>query len=340
MRYDGRRAQNGNFAYPRQVSMYLLPANLTFKYEFTVAKSELRMREEFRVPSEKLCWVGQGNGQADDKALRREARLQAVRDAMSPAERDRVERIRKIVRDGLSAGGIEDTPAGSPPLAEGLVGPKPKFELCAGWLTLLPTEGWTQPLPVPMFSDGEVHGPGHRQQKRNLKSFSIYVGEALQNVLRASDTLRFSRNETGAFSYHLARKCGVILSAGYVVDEGGPVALWQEYDSEPNPNAGRSVPERPDVRFAERIIVTRPYVSVSVNDQVFHLLEGQDLYIDPYYVFLARSNYNDKGLHLLDGHHASAVYSAGRIGELEKELTKELVRNASHQLRVSMTRIL
>ncbi len=32
--------------------MYLLSANLTFKYEFTVAKSELRMREESRVPSE------------------------------------------------------------------------------------------------------------------------------------------------------------------------------------------------------------------------------------------------------------------------------------------------
>lgn len=86
--------------------------------------------------------------------------------------------------------------------------------------------------------------------------------------------------------------------------------------------------------------MVRPYVSVSVNDQVFHLLEGQDLYIDPYYVFLARSNYNDKGLHLLDGHHAPAVYSAGCIGELQKELTKELVRNASQQLTASMTRIL
>src|SRR5580765_1578492 len=64
--------------------MYLLPANLTFKYKFAVAKSELRMREEFRVPSEKLFWVGQGNGQADDEALQRDARLQAVRDAMSP----------------------------------------------------------------------------------------------------------------------------------------------------------------------------------------------------------------------------------------------------------------
>jgi hypothetical protein len=340
MRYDGRRAQDGNFAYPRQVSMYLLPANLTFKYEFTVAKFELRMREEFRVPSEKLCWVGQGNGQADDEALQRETRLQAVRDAMRPAERARVERIAKWVRAGLSDRGIEDSPACSPPHAEGLVGPKPHFELCSGWLTLLPTEGWTQPLPLRMFSDAEVPGPGNHHEKRNLKSFSFYVGEALQKVLRASDTLGVSRNETGAFSYSLERKCELILIAGCVVDEDGPVALWQEYDSEPNPNAGQSLPGRPNFRFAERISLVRPYVSVSVNDQVFHLLEGQDLYIDPYYVFLARSNYNNKGLHLLDGHHAPAVYSAGRIGELQKELTKELVRNASQQLTASMTRIL
>jgi hypothetical protein len=308
--------------------MMLLPANLTFKYEFTVAKSELRMQEESGVPSEKLCWVGQGSGQSDDQALERAARVRAFLAARSPAERERDEAIAKYVRVGHRASGSEGSAE-----AEGLVGPKPRFELCAGWLTLLPTEGWTQPLPVRMFSDAEVLGPSNQDEKRSLKSFSIYVGETLQNIVRAGDTLMFSRNETGAFSYHLARKCEVIFGAGYVVDGGGPVALWQEYDNEPNPNAGQTVLGRP---VAHRISVIRPYVSVSVNDQVFHLLEGQDVYVDPHYVFLARSNYNDRGLHLLDGYNAPAVYSAGRIGELQKEL----IRNASRQLTAPKTRIL
>jgi hypothetical protein len=121
--------------------MLLLPANLTFKYEFTVAKSELRMQEQAGVPSERLCWVGQGSGQADDHALQREARVRAVRAAMSPAERYRAEAIAKYVRAGLRASGSEGSPSDLSAEAEGLVGPKPKFELYAGWLTLLPTEG-------------------------------------------------------------------------------------------------------------------------------------------------------------------------------------------------------
>jgi hypothetical protein len=129
----------------------------------------------------------------------------------------------------------------------------------------------------------------------------------------------------------------MILSAACELDEGRSVAVWQEYDSEPNPNAGKSMH---GLSIAERISVTRPYVSVRLSEQVFHLLEGQDAYVEPNYVFLARSNYSDKGLHLLDGHHAPAVYSAGRIGELRKELTKELVRNAAHRLTAPATRTL
>jgi len=317
--------------------MLLLPINLTFKYEFTVAKPELQMREEFGAQSEKLCWIGQGSGQADDEAIQREARLQRVRDAWSPAERDRAELIAKCVRTGLRAGGIEDTPASSPAQAEGLVGPKPKFELCAGWLTLLPTEEWTQALPVRWFSDAEVLSPSNRHATRKLKSFSLYVGDALQNVLQAGDTLRFSRNELGAFSYRLEWNCEVILSAGRVVDEGGPVTLWQEYDSKPNPNAGQTILGRP---VAERINVIRPYVSVRLDDQVFHLLAGQDAYVDPHYVFLERSNYHDKGSHLMDGYNSPAVYAAGSIGELQKGLTKEHIKNAAHQLTAPKTRIL
>src|ERR1035438_10269689 len=95
--------------------MMLLPANLTFKCEFTVAKSELRMQEEFGVPSEKLCWVGQGSGQADDQALERAARVRA---AMSPAERDYYEAIAKYVRAGLRASGSEGSPLDLPARSE------------------------------------------------------------------------------------------------------------------------------------------------------------------------------------------------------------------------------
>jgi hypothetical protein len=70
------------------------------------------------------------------------------------------------------------------------------------------------------------------------------------------------------------------------------------------------------------------------------LLAGQDVYIDPHYVFLARSNYHDKGFHLMDGYNSPAVYAAGRIGELRQELTKEHIKNAAHQLTASKTRIL
>jgi hypothetical protein len=319
--------------------MMLLPANLTFKCEFTVTKSELRMQEEFGVPSEKLCWVGQGNGQADDQALQRNARYRAVLAARSPAERERDEAIAKYVRAGHRAGGSEGSPSDLSAEAEGLVGPKPRFELCAGWLTVLPTEGWTQPLPVRKFSDAAVRkpDPNDLDEVRSLKSFSLYVGEPLQNVVRPGDTLRFSHNEMGDFSYHLAKNCEMILSAGHELDEGGFMAVWQEYDSEVNPNARKSMH---GFLTAERISVPRPYVSVRLNDQVFHLLEGQDAYVEPDYVFIARSNYSSEILDFIDGGGRRAVYSAGRIGEPRKELTKEIVKSAAHRLRAPATRTL
>ena len=86
----------------------------------------------------------------------------------------------------------------------------------------------------------------------------------MQNVLQTGDTLRFSRNELPAFPYRRERDSEVIFSAGRVIDEGGPVTLWQECDSKPNPNSGQTILERP---VAERINVNRPYVSVRVDDQ-------------------------------------------------------------------------
>jgi hypothetical protein len=223
---------------------------------------------------------------------------------------------------------MEDTPESAPPKEEGLLGPKPKFELCAGWLTLLPTEEWTQPLPVHYFSDAKLLSQGNRHEYRKLKSFSLYVGDTLQNLLQPSDTLLFSRNDLGAFSYRLERNSEVILSAGGEDDEGGPVTLWQEYDSAPNANAGQTIG---GLRVAGRIHMTRPYVSIRINGQVFHLLAGQGVYIEPHYVFLARSNYDAKGLHMMPGYNLRAVYAAGRVGELRQDL----IKNAAHQLTAS-----
>jgi hypothetical protein len=80
------------------LSMLLLPINLTFQYQFAVAKPQLKLGEEFGSPSEKICWIGQGSGQADEAAIQRAGRVQKIRDAWSPAERDRAELIAKCVR--------------------------------------------------------------------------------------------------------------------------------------------------------------------------------------------------------------------------------------------------
>lgn len=306
--------------------MLLLPVNVTFQYEFSVAKFE---------PSGKPCWIGQGSGQADAQALQRAARLQAVLDARSPAERERAELIAKCVRAGL--GKVEDPPVSSSKPEEGLVGRNPRFELCSGWLTLLPSDGWTQPLPVRWFSDLDTGWPNNGNETRNLKSFSLYVGTALQNVLTVGDKLSFSRNQLGDIRYRVERNGELILSAGSMVNSGGPVALWQESDMAPNPNAGQTIGR---LRTAEQIPVIRPYVTVRLNDRIFHLLAGDDAYDDPYYLFLARSNYDHRGFHLMPGHNALARYAAGRLDESLNGLTKQLISDAARELTATKTRIL
>src|ERR1035441_7521880 len=60
--------------------------------------------------------------------------------------------------------------------AEGLVGPKPRFELSSGWLTLSPTEGWTRSFRLersPMLSVAPrkwMRTPVSRRSKRTESS--------------------------------------------------------------------------------------------------------------------------------------------------------------------------
>ena len=76
----------------------------------------------------------------------------------------------------------------------------------------------------------------------------------------------------------------------------------------------------------------RPYVTARVNDQVFHLLDGQEVHIDPYYVFLARSNQQLNAALGAPG----AIHSAGHLDALKKEL----IIDAARQLASVTTRLL
>lgn len=204
-----------------------------------------------------------------------------------------------------------------------MVGPKPRFELCAGWLTLLPTDGWTQSLRF-------------RDQERNLTSYSVFAGEAPENALRIGDEFKFSRDANGDFLYSVRRSSETVLTAGSVGrhDEGGPVAVWQEYDSLPNPNAEALKKQLPGLPVAERLYVPRSYVSARIKDQMFHLLDGGEVHVDPYYVFLARSNKNVPAFAL--EFTPRAVHSAGRLDALGKEL----IIDAARQLTAPKTRTL
>src|SRR5580658_2050232 len=168
--------------------------------------------------------------------------------------------------------------------------------------------------------------PNNRHETRNLKSFSLYVGGALQNVLRVGDALRFSRDQLGALRYGVERDSELILSAGRTINTGGPVALWQESDMVPNPGAGKTIGRMP---IAERIPLIRPYVSIRLKDRIFHLFSGDEASENPYYLFLARANYHHQGLHMLDGQGPMAVYAAGWLGLPLNGLTKQLVREAA-----------
>ena len=262
---------------------------------------------------------------------------------------------------------------------EGMVGPRPRFELRGGWLTLFPTDGWTHSFPIHWFSDverppratdsaaqlaaiqshstlwqaaqQEAHkeaasqtSPGdfisytkavndareralrRRGMTRDLASYAVFVGEALGKVLRNGDELRFARDGGGDFRYSVRRKAEIVFSAGSVgsVDEGGPVAVWQEYDRLPNQNADALTAKFPDMRVAEWIYLHRPYVTARVRDQVFHLSDGEEVHAAPYYVFLARSNRNTPAFAV--EFTPRAVHSLSSLDEPGQELIIDAAR--------------
>jgi hypothetical protein len=257
--------------------------------------------------------------------------------------------------------------------ADGIVGPKPRFELRSGWLTLLPLDGWTQTLPIQYFSDiepalrgldqdsrlaamkasqteyleaqkeasDEVGNLGtgdfaawmkarneameralrRRGRRRDLSSYSVFVGEALGKVLHLGDQLNFSRDGNGHFRYCVLRNSEMVFSAGSVgrADDGGPFAVWQEYESRPNPNA--NAPRWEGFRNLPgpaKIEIRKSYVNARIKDRVFQLIDGQEAHIDPFYVFLARSNNNVPAIAF--EFFPRAVHAAGCVDPAGKEL--------------------
>jgi hypothetical protein len=305
-----------------------IPSNLTFTYEFTVQKSDLS--EPVLPTGCEPCWSGQGSGQA-----------------------------------GYGPSG-------------GIAGPRPRFELSAGWITLFPSEGSAPSLPARSFSD--VEGLRHRNSDaalwrdagldavrtaanrsrqgertfveamqdamkdevrlrrlmRDVASYSVFSGEALGNVFRIGDEFRFSRDGNGDFYYSVRRNSETVFSAGSVgwVDYGGPIAIWQEHDRHPNPNVEAPRKRLPNVRVAEFFDVHRPYVSVRLKGETFQLLDGQEVYEDPYYVFLARSNRNVPNIAY--EFTPRAVHSAGRLDLLDRDL----IVDAARQLTIPKTKLL
>lgn len=154
---------------------------------------------------------------------------------------------------------------------------------------------------------------------RDLASYSLFVGDSLSHALRAGDELHYSRDGNGDFRYSVERNSETVFSAGTVgsSDPGGPFGVWQEYDRHPNPNAASLKKRFSTWKVAEWIDAHKPYVTARIQDRQFHLLDGQDAFIHPYYVFLARSNQKTPAIAF--EFSPRAVHSAGRLGVLTKE---------------------
>ncbi len=158
-----------------------------------------------------------------------------------------------------------------------------------------------------------------RGMARDFASFSLFVGDTLSSALQTRDELKYSRNGSGDFYYSVERNSETVFSAGSVgrSDLGGSMAVWQEYDRRPNPDADRLKERHPTFSVAEWIYVPKPYVTARIQQQQFHLLDGQEAQIDRYYVFLARSNQEVPAIAF--EFTPRAVHSAGRLDLLSKD---------------------
>jgi hypothetical protein len=166
---------------------------------------------------------------------------------------------------------------------------------------------------------------------RDFKSFSLLVGDSLSSALRTGDELKYSRVGGGDFRYSVERSSEAVFSAGTVgsSDPGGPMAIWQEYDRHRNPGFETLKKQHPTSNIAEWINVHKPYVTARIKEQRFHLLDGQEARIDPYYIFLARSN--RKVPVIAFEFTPRAVHSAGRLDLLGKDQIIDAAQKLTRQ---------
>lgn len=185
-----------------------------------------------------------------------------------------------------------------------------------------------------------------RRGRRDLASYGVLVGEALERMLRIDDELEFSSDSWRNFAYSVRRTSETLFSVGSVgpIDEGGPFAVWQapeayaEYCAEYDKEFAKAPPSSPDETAGStnwqtstaRVLedsgrhrafadAHKVYVSARVYERTFRLVAGQGVRIGPYYVFLAQE---DVGC-FFGGSPELAVHAAGRIHELGKELIVE-----------------
>ena len=107
------------------------------------------------------------------------------------------------------------------------------------------------------------------------------------------------------------------------------MAIWQEYDRHPNPTAEAEKKQHPTLKVAEWFDVHKPYVTARIKEQQFHLLDGQEALIDPYYIFLARSN--QKVPVLSFEFTPRAVHSSARLDLLRKDQIIDAAQKLTRQ---------
>jgi hypothetical protein len=88
--------------------------------------------------------------------------------------------------------------------SDGLVGPKPRFELCSGWLTLFPTENWTQSLPSRAFYDPQrlPQEMTHAARMAETRAHAEKWGEAQQEAFQETAAERVPWD----FASHMKRQ--------------------------------------------------------------------------------------------------------------------------------------
>jgi hypothetical protein len=83
------------------------------------------------------------------------------------------------------------------------------------------------------------------------------------------------------------------------------------------------------INIAEWVYVHKPYVTARIQEQQFHLSDGEEAQIDPYYVFLARSN--EKVPAIAFEFTPRAVHCAGHLDVASKDQILEAATRLTRQ---------